>query len=73
MYLLQVLIRSLDCFSLSFVIGPSEYCFLERFFKCHGKIKIKAMNLFGDAAAISDYIVSNNYYRMLRGEHLIAT
>ena len=31
MYLLQVLIGSLDCFSLSFVIGPSEYYFLERF------------------------------------------
>ena len=32
------------------------------------------MNLFGDAVAISDSIVSNNYYRMLRGEHsIIAT
>ena len=74
MYLLQVLIGSLDCFSLSFVIGPSEYCFLERFSTECRKIKIKAMNLFGDAAAISDSIISNNYYRMLRGEHsIIAT
>ena len=62
------LIGSLDCFSLSFAIGPSEYFFLERFSTECRKIKTKAMNLFGDAAAILDSIVSNNYYRMLRGE-----
>ena len=46
------------------MIGPSECCLFERFStECH-KTKTKPMNLFGDAAAVLDAIVSNCYYRM---------
>lgn len=65
MYLLQVFSGSPDCFSLSFVIGPSKCCLFEGFStECH-KSKTKPMKLFGDAAAVLDAIVSNCYYMTL--------